>query len=222
MLRATPSQTNKEAIKKDIREIVDSIGLSASLLPGSPDEKRQVLTLISQLMETSSTRTSADISEALAGDWDLVFTSNGTVVTRTSIVQAIALASNLPGTGIRRIHQMLKEDRGGSLKVLNEAVLGMGPLGEWRFGIRGEWVPISNDLQGNQISHTVKFEGLAAGLKRWLGFDVPDVIPEISVSIPDHARGGGVAWLTSYCDEDMRIGRGSSSGNIFLFFKASE
>ncbi len=32
----------------------------------------------------------------------------------------------------------------------------------------------------------------------------------------------GADWVTSYVDEDMRLGVGKSSGNVFLFFRKQE
>jgi len=43
----------------------------------------------------------------LLGDWELVFASNGTVVTRTPLAQKLTALSRLPGVGLEDVQQSL-------------------------------------------------------------------------------------------------------------------
>jgi hypothetical protein len=221
MIRASRERQSKsiDELKREIWEKVSAMGLEAALLPGSHDEKKSIMDLIEQLPSSSSSSASSD--ETMAGEWELVYTSNGTVVTRTPVIQAISLASKLPGTGIKRISQKLEAQDAGNLKVLNLAVIGFGPFGEWRLGIEGDWTLMPDDSPAS-ISHRVKFRGLAAKPTGILGIDLPDIIPQISLSLPEAARGAGATWVTTFCDEEFRIGQGASSGNTFLFFKSTD
>lgn len=49
----------------------------------------------------------------------------------------------------------------------------------------------------------------------------PPAHPQMPLSFGsvDRQSRGGAEWVTTYCDDDMRIGKGKASGNVFLFFK---
>lgn len=51
-------------------------------------------------------------SPLLFGTWKLVYASNGTVVTRTKLAQALVAASQLPGVGLRDVQQDLINAQG--------------------------------------------------------------------------------------------------------------
>ena len=109
-------------------------------------------------------------SDAILGDWKLVYASSGTYVTRTAAAQALVAASQLPGTGVADIQQSLSlpEDRAGGaagsrLRTSNAACFGLGPFGEWEVCINGSW-----DIQDGRLAR-VSFDGFTLQLVGLLG-----------------------------------------------------
>jgi hypothetical protein len=62
-------------------------------------------------------------SRLLFGSWKLIYASNGTVVTRTALAQALVAASSLPGVGLRDIQQNLLSTAGELLPASVGALL---------------------------------------------------------------------------------------------------
>mmetsp|Transcript_13410 Transcript_13410/g.28682 ORF Transcript_13410/g.28682 Transcript_13410/m.28682 type:complete len:286 (-) Transcript_13410:678-1535(-) len=233
-----PRPSHKQAAKAQLLTLLDDIaakhGPAAAILPGLPQEKAQVDELLQQLQHDDSSKPlradipiddpdSAPSAEAvdplLLGDWDLVYASNGTVVTRTGLGQVLLSAgSALPGVGLSNIMQKLSSDSEGLIQTSNEAVFGFGPFGSWQVGIEGVW---RNTGDGKTVR--VVFDKLRVRPVELLGLKLPDWLPQMVIA-PGQANSesrGGAEWVTTYVDEDLRIGRGKTSGNLFLFRRKS-
>lgn len=58
----------------------------------------------------------SDYYPLLFGCWKLLYASNGTVVTRTVLVQSLSAASAIPGVGLRNVQQRLSKSAGNYLE----------------------------------------------------------------------------------------------------------
>ncbi len=89
-----------------------------------------------------STAASQAVDPALPGSWQLVYASNGTVVTRTAFARALFGLANLPGVGIDDIIQNLAVSEGAQL-IFRPPSLFMAPIwgmSEKALGIAGKEV----------------------------------------------------------------------------------
>ncbi|MEW5306173.1 MAG: hypothetical protein WDW36_008659 [Sanguina aurantia] len=151
----------------------------------------------------------SDMDPMLFGVWDLVYTSNGTAVTRTGPAQALILASEtFPGGG------RVGDHADAGVGTSNTAVFGLGPGGSWTVCISGTWAD-----RGDGRTVKVQFDNLKVRMAGFAGLTLPDWLPEVTLGpFAGTAGGRGAEWTTSYLDPDIRIGKGSS-GNKFLFFR---
>ena len=72
---------------------------------------------------------------SLIGDWQLIYASNGTVITRP-----IAEITNVLGSGIKikRIWQSL-DNFNGEIRANNQALIDLTLVGEYRLSAEGIW-----------------------------------------------------------------------------------
>ncbi|KXZ55858.1 hypothetical protein GPECTOR_2g1409 [Gonium pectorale] len=155
------------------------------------------------------------VSPLLLGEWDLVYASNGTVVTRTAPAQLLLTASQLPGVGLDEITQVLSLSETGALVASNTAVFGFGPLGSWRIGIEGVWRDAGDGRTARVLFDQVSVKPVGA-----LGLKAPAWVPPLKLATgglsgPGERR-SGADWVTTFVDRDLRVGRGKT-GNTFLF-----
>uniref|UniRef100_A0A7S0WPR3 Plastid lipid-associated protein/fibrillin conserved domain-containing protein n=1 Tax=Chlamydomonas leiostraca TaxID=1034604 RepID=A0A7S0WPR3_9CHLO len=231
--RPVPAAINsaRQQIKAELLDIVQRLGIRA-ILPGAEQEKAAVDKLLEQLQDRDFSfhlRTdnlpqpsgsgrrpdpAPAVDARLFGTWELLYASNGTAVTRTGVAQAmISASSQLPGVGISGIRQTLALDPDGSITTTNEAVFGFGPLGSWSLAIDGAW---RNTGDGKSVKVIFdKFKVKPVGL---LGLQLPQWLPQVLISLGGDSAGGrgGADWVTTYLDDELRVGRGKS-GNAFLF-----
>lgn len=141
----------------------------------------------------------------LLGTWQLIYASQGTVVTRRMT------APQYPVT-IRRIWQTLTLTAAQTLAADNGAHLQLPLVGTWQLRAEGTWQPTPDDRTAQVQFHTLGLQSppLLPGLDRphWPELRLPlGLFPSRSA-----------LWITSYLDEDLRLGRGTT-GNLFVFQK---
>ncbi|CAG9465858.1 unnamed protein product [Pedinophyceae sp. YPF-701] len=181
----------------------------------------------------------------LNGRWELVYASQGTVVTRSPPARILEALSGFPGGfGVRRISQTLTVDKQfGVVRSDNAAIVGLGPLGAWRISARGQWVPVGwSGMQADVTFDSWSIRPLAwMGLRLDGGEEAPWeeeagggpgapalegggplslTLPALSLEIPEALR-MSAEWVTTYVDGQVRFGRGRS-GNLFVFQKVAE
>lgn len=66
------------------------------------------------------------------------------------------------------------------------------------------------------------FDGLGIRLEGFLGLDLGKLLPELSIAAPRRTPTARANWQTTYCDSEVRIGRGVESKGVFLFRKRLE
>lgn len=142
---------------------------------------------------------------SLVGDWQLIYASNGTVITRP-----IAEITNFLGSGIevQKIWQSLAVED-GKIMAVNQALIELLLLGEYKLSAEGIWQP-----ELDQQTAKVTFNAFTAQATKF--FSQSDwSLPELKIFVLDFLRNEAL-WITSYLDEDTRIGRGSTD-NLFVF-----
>ncbi|KAG2498285.1 hypothetical protein HYH03_003546 [Edaphochlamys debaryana] len=216
-------------IKKDLDLLLSGLGFPQAVLPsgGADQTKAQIDKLLHRLealtpapMPLAWAETPGGlprVAPVLLGDWELVYASNGTVVTRTGLAQLLLSASQLPGVGISDITQSLSLNDKGNLVASNSAVFGFGPLGGWRVGIEGVWRDSGDGKTARVLFDQVSVKPVSA-----LGLPVPSWLPAATLNSGGLGGGGsgenrsGADWVTTFVDRDLRVGRGKT-GNTFLF-----
>ena len=146
-----------------------------------------------------------DNLSSLIGDWQLVYASNGTVITRP-----IAEITSFIGSGIKvkKIWQSLAVED-GKIMANNQALIELPLLGEYKLSAEGIWQP-ELDRQAAKVS----FNAFTAQATKFLA-QSGWTLPELKIPVLDFLRNEAL-WITSYLDEDTRIGRGAT-GNLFVF-----
>ena len=91
----------------------------------------------------------------------------------------------------------------------NQALIKLALIGEYQLGAEGVWI---SETDGRTAK--VSFNTFAAQATKFLG-QSDWSLPELKIPIIDFLRNEAL-WITSYLDEDTRIGRGRT-GNLFVF-----
>ncbi|KAI7844010.1 hypothetical protein COHA_002547 [Chlorella ohadii] len=120
---------------------VDALGYPAAIFPGDEPSRRTIDSSIAALEAASPTPSPLRQPECggapsplLLGDWELIYASSGTYLTRSGGAQALLTASVLPAT------------------------LGLGPFGDWEIVIEGVWA-----VRDGQLAR-VTFDGFSLQL----------------------------------------------------------
>ena len=197
------TQTNRD-LKTKLFSQVEILGKERSLLPFSDTSIDET---IQQLEDTNPIPQPLlpDNLSSLVGDWQLVYASNGTVVTRP-----IAEITSFLGSGIKvnKIWQSLAVE---DLKITadNQALIELPLLGECKLSAEGIWRP-----ELDQQAAKVTFNAFTAQATKFLG-QSDWTLPELKIPVLEFLRNEAL-WITSYLDEDTRVGRGAT-GNLFVF-----
>ena len=196
-------QTNLE-LKTKLFSQIAILSEEQSLLPFSEphiDETIRELEKINPIEQPLS----PDNLSSLVGEWQLIYASNGTVVTRQ-----VAGVADILGSGIqvKKIWQSLVVDD-GSIIANNQALIELFLLGEYQLGAEGIWQP-----KPDERTATVTFDVFFLQATKF--FSQSDwTLPELQIPVLDILKNEAI-WITSYLDEEMRIGRGAT-GNLFVF-----
>ncbi|HIK44923.1 MAG TPA: PAP fibrillin [Leptolyngbyaceae cyanobacterium M65_K2018_010] len=145
---------------------------------------------------------------ALLGTWELLYASQGTVLTRQ-----LGNLRPLP-IQIKRIWQRLTRSVQASPPIATEngAVLSLPLVGEITAIAQGTWQPYEEGESAN-----VSFGSFTLQSTRIFGIAGLH-LPPVTVPVLDVLRREAL-WITSYLDEDLRFGRGAT-GNVFVFCRS--
>ena len=197
------TQTNQN-LKTELFRQIEILGREQSLLPfseASIDEAISQLESVNPILQPLLPDNFPD----LIGDWQLIYASNGTVITRP-----IAEFTNFLGSGIKvkKIWQSLFIDD-GKITADNQAAIELTLLGEYKLSAEGVWQP-----KPDKQTATVTFNAFSVQSTKFLG--QPNwTLPELKIPVLEFLRNEAL-WITSYLDDDTRIGRGAT-GNLFVF-----
>ncbi|MGB3755924.1 MAG: PAP/fibrillin family protein [Rivularia sp. (in: cyanobacteria)] len=139
-----------------------------------------------------------DNQALISGSWQLIYASNGTVVTRQ-----VATIPDWAGIKIKQVYQILNCSN-TEIATSNCAKIELPLLGEWKIEASGIW-----KCEEDQKTSLVSFD--AFGFQATKPFN----LPELKIPVMEALRNEAI-WITSYLDEEIRVGRGKT-GNLFLF-----
>ena len=197
------TELNQE-LKSELFSQIEAVGEKRSLLPFAETSIDETIRQLEDISPISQPLSSNYLS-SLIGDWQLVYASNGTVITRP-----ITEITNILGFGIEvnRIWQSLNNFN-GEIRANNQALIELALLGEYQLSAEGVWLAEADERKAQ-----VTFNAFAVQATRF--FAQSDwSLPELKIPVLDFLRNEAV-WITSYLDEDTRIGRGGT-GNLFVF-----
>ncbi|MHC5861409.1 PAP/fibrillin family protein [Nostoc sp.] len=195
------------ALKTELLLRIDKLGLQQSLFPTSDELIDQ---LIQQLEGISpiSQPLQPNYLPSLLGNWQLVYASGGTIVTR----QIASIPDFLGVIKIKRVWQTLASDSNTrKISASNSAQLELPILGEWQLQANGHW---KWGTGTDEKTATVSFNSFSIqgtkpfALSNWS-------FPELKIPVLEFLQKEAL-WITSYLDQEIRVGRGATN-NLFVF-----
>ena len=141
----------------------------------------------------------------LVGEWDLIYASQGTIVTR----QVASLFPWRDTIKIDRVWQQLTIDDHHQIQAINAAILNIPVLGKWQLQAHGIW-----SWQTAEQVAQVSFSSFSMQAKQPLSWSSWSS-PALTSPILEWMRSQAI-WITSYLDAEIRVGRGAT-GNLFVF-----
>ena len=192
------------ALKTELLQRVEALGLQQALFPsdGEPiDEIVQQLESINPIPHPLH----PDHLPSLLGNWQLVYASKGTVVTRQ-----VASIPDFGGTiTIKRVWQRLVAGGTGKISASNSALLDLPLLGEWQLRADGVWTWGASEQMAKVTFDSFSMQATKPfGMESWS-------FPELKIPVLEFLR-NEAEWTTSYLDQEIRVGRGAT-GNLFVF-----
>ncbi len=192
------------ALKTELLQRVEALGLQQALFPsdGEPiDEIVQQLESINPIPHPLH----PDHLPSILGNWQLVYASKGTVVTRQ-----LASIPDFGGTiTIKRVWQRLVAGGTGKISASNSALLDLPLLGEWQLRADGVWTWGASEQMAK-----VSFDSFSIQATKPFGMESWS-FPELKIPVLEFLR-NEAEWTTSYLDQEIRVGRGAT-GNLFVF-----
>lgn len=200
-MTSLPSQSD---LKANLLQHIQDLDRSEALLPSHHPDIDNLITDLEAVTPIPQPLMAANLP-TLLGTWELIYASQGTVVTRR-----IDGMMNLP-IGIRRVWQRLTHTPQSKAPIAaeNGAVLSLPLVGEFTAIAQGIWQPYEEAESAN-----VSFGALSLQPTRVLGM-AGWRLPKITLPVLEFLRQDAL-WITSYLDEDLRVGRGVT-GNLFVF-----
>lgn len=194
-------------LKTELLLRIDKLGLQQSLFPTSDeliDQLIQQLEGISPIPQPLQ----PNYLPSLLGNWQLVYASSGTIVTR----QIASIPDFLGVIKIKRVWQTLASDSNTrKISASNSAQLELPILGEWQLQANGHW---KWGTDTDEKTATVSFNSFSIqgtkpfALSNWS-------FPELKIPVLEFLQKEAL-WITSYLDQEIRVGRGATN-NLFVF-----
>jgi hypothetical protein len=199
------SNLDTVALKTQLLDSIQTLGQEESLFPSSKIEIDKIIQQLEQINPNPRPLQSETLPDLL-GTWQLIYASNGTVMTRK--IDSIGdLFKNT--IKFKKIWQNLAVDRTGKIVADNNALIELWLFGEYRISADGFWNSEPDEQTAKVTFASFSFEATKfLGQSNWS-------LPELSIPIWEFLRNEAL-WVTSYLDDDVRIGRGAT-GNLFVF-----
>lgn len=196
---------DRTILKAELLRQIDHLDRQQALFPlGMPEIDRTIEEL--EPLTPWPTPLQPSHQENLVGTWALIYASRGTVVTRQV---SSAPSGLLAAIQIQRIWQQLQLGPQATIQAVNAAILELPLLGTWQLTAMGTWVKETDDRTAKVSFEAFGFQAIdILGQPEWR-------LPELKIPVLETFRNEAV-WITSYLDEDLRVGRGAT-GNLFVF-----
>ncbi len=196
--------TARSTLKTELFRRVDALGVQQALFPS---QEERIDELVQQLERINPIPHPLQPNHLhnLLGDWQLVYASRGTVVTR----RLASIPDFLGGIKTKRVWQTLATGNTQKIVAENGAKFDLPLLGEWQLRAEGVWKWGADE----QVA-TVTFNAFSVQATKL--FDQSSLsLPELKIPVLEFLRNEAL-WSTSYLDGEMRVGRGAT-GNLFVF-----
>jgi len=191
-------------LKTELLQRLEALGLQQALLPsnGEPiDEIVRQLESINPIPQPLN----PDHLPSLLGNWQLVYASKGTVVTR----QLASIPDSGGAINIKWVWQRLVAGGTGKIYASNGAFLDLPLLGECRLQANGVWAWGADEQMAKVMFDSFSMQATKPfGMESWS-------FPELKIPVLEFLR-NEAEWTTSYLDQEIRVGRGAT-GNLFVF-----
>ncbi len=173
-------------LKANLWQQIEAIDLQTALFPIPNPEIDRLISQLEQINPTPHPLHPAS-QPLLGGEWDLVYASQGTVVTRK--FQGIPAWT---GIQIQRVWQDLTFESSSQLKASNCAIFSTPVLGKLQIQANGDW------FWENTADSTVKVSFAAFCFQAIEVFGLPSVnLPELKIPVLEFLRNQAI-WTTSY------------------------
>lgn len=192
-------------LKTKLLQRLQELSLEQALFPNEDNVLSDLVIQLEQLNPTPHPLQGESLP-SLLGNWQLIYASRGTVVTRN-----LASLTQLFFSGVRlqSIWQTLTPQDDRTLKAENGASFELPWLGTWQLRASGQW----RWETAEQTAH-VSFSAFSVQASKVFGQSTWQ-LPELSIPVLELLRNEAL-WVTSYLDHELRIGRGAT-GNRFVF-----
>ncbi len=197
----TVQNSTIQSLKTQLIEQVEALPSQQAIFPQAEPNIDQIIQKIEEINPTPQPL-SLKNQALISGSWQLIYASNGTVVTRQ-----VATIPDWMGINIKQVYQTLTANNAG-ITASNCAKIELPLLGEWKIQASGIW-----KCEEDQKTAFVSFD--AFGFQATKPFNLPFDLPELKIPVIEALRNEAV-WITSYLDGEIRVGRGKT-GNLFLF-----
>lgn len=197
----TAENTNRQSLKTQLMQRVEALSSQQAIFPQPEPAIDNIIRELEDLNPIPQPL-SLNNQALIFGSWQLIYASNGTVVTRQ-----VATIPDWTGIKIKQVYQILNCSNTG-IATSNCAKIELPLLGEWKIEASGIW-----KSQEDQKTALVSFDAFAFQATKL--FNLLFNLPELKIPVMEALRNEAV-WITSYLDEEIRVGRGKT-GNLFLF-----
>ncbi len=197
----TAENTARTSLKTKLIRRLAALSLQQAIFPQAEPNIDKIIQTLEEINPTPQPL-NLNNQALISGNWQLIYASNGTVVTRQ-----VATIPDWTGFKIKQVYQTLAANNTG-ITTSNCAEIELPLLGEWKIQANGIW-----KSQEDQKTALVSFD--AFGFQATKPFNLPFNLPELKIPVMEALRNEAV-WITSYLDEEIRVGRGKT-GNLFLF-----
>ena len=193
--------TNRQSLKTQLMQRVEALPSQQAIFPQPEPAIDKIIGELEELNPIPQPL-NLDNQALISGSWQLIYASNGTVVTRQ-----VATIPDWTGFKIKQVYQILNCNN-TVIATSNCAKIELPLLGEWKIEASGIW-----KCEEDQKTALVSFDEFAFQATK--PFNLPFHLPELKIPVMEAFRNEAV-WITSYLDEEIRVGRGKT-GNLFLF-----
>ncbi|MBW4687736.1 MAG: PAP/fibrillin family protein [Komarekiella atlantica HA4396-MV6] len=203
---ALENDPTRFALRTELLQQIEILGVQRSLFPSS---EKPIDELVHRLENINPIPQPLNLKSLplLFGNWQLVYASRGTVVTR----QIASISDFLQGIKIKRVWQKLAAGDTKKISASNSAEVELPILGEWQLQADGLW-----KWGTDEQTATVAFNSFSIQATKPLGLPNWN-FPELRIPVLEFLQKEAL-WITSYLDEEIRVGRGAT-GNLFVFHR---
>ncbi|MDZ7961183.1 MAG: PAP/fibrillin family protein [Aulosira sp. DedQUE10] len=197
-------EATRSSLEAELLQRVEALGLQQSIFPSQDETIDRIVQRLENINPTDRPLNANHFS-SLIGNWQLIYASRGTVVTR----QVLSLGEIGRGIKIKRVWQSLVASDRENISASNCAEFDLPLLGEWRLQAEGVW-------RWGADEQTAKVTFAAFSVQATKPFGISSwSFPELKIPVLEFLRNEAL-WTTSYLDSEIRVGRGAT-GNLFVF-----